>query len=413
MTSTCGGTAPLPRRASRCSTPKRCCSSTTTSAEVEEVDVLLEQGVGADDDAGVAAGDVEQGAAALGGRLAAGEERDPGAVLGPAQHAALGEVAEHRGDGAVVLRGEHLGRGEQRGLPAGSRRRRASRAARRRSCPSRPRPGAAGASARRGPSPRRCVAPTSRWPAVSVNGSRASNASRSPPGRAGRGVVDCPDAAAPPLRERHLEDERLLVAQPPPGRLDLGHRVGGVDAAQRVGARHQPAPGAHVGRQGVGHVVEHVEHPAHALGDGPGVQLADRAVDGDEGLALPGVEVVEHRVAGVGQLEPVVVGADRAGEDAARPGDQRLLVAPRLEEGDVDVVPAVGDDDVEHRALALAASAGSRRDLTSATPTRNLPTVGGAEVARRGCGSGAARTPGGHRRCGCRGPWRTSWPPRR
>ncbi len=31
MTSRCGGCLPLPRRASRCSTPKRCCSSTTTS----------------------------------------------------------------------------------------------------------------------------------------------------------------------------------------------------------------------------------------------------------------------------------------------------------------------------------------------------------------------------------------------
>lgn len=31
MTSRCGGCLPLPRSASRCSTPKRCCSSTTTS----------------------------------------------------------------------------------------------------------------------------------------------------------------------------------------------------------------------------------------------------------------------------------------------------------------------------------------------------------------------------------------------
>ena len=162
------------------------------------------------------------------------------------------------------------------------------------------------------------VVPTSSCPAVRVNGSRASNASSRPPGpgRARRGRL--PGCRPPPLRERHLQDEGLLVPQPPTGRLDLGHRVGGVDAAQRVGARHQPPPGADVGRQGVGHVVEHVEHPAHALGDGPGVQLPDGAVDRDERLAVTGVEVVEHRVAGVGQLEPLVVGADRAGEDAAR-----------------------------------------------------------------------------------------------
>ena len=39
------------------------------------------------------------------------------------------------------------------------------------------------------------VVPISTCPAVRVNGSRASNASSSPPARAGRGVVVCPDAA--------------------------------------------------------------------------------------------------------------------------------------------------------------------------------------------------------------------------
>ena len=40
-------------------------------------------------------------------------------VGGAAEHPAGGEVAEHRGDRAVVLLGEHLGRGEQRRLAAG------------------------------------------------------------------------------------------------------------------------------------------------------------------------------------------------------------------------------------------------------------------------------------------------------
>ena len=36
-----------------------------------------------------------------------------------AEHAAGGEVAEHRGDRAEVLLGEHLGRRQERGLAAG------------------------------------------------------------------------------------------------------------------------------------------------------------------------------------------------------------------------------------------------------------------------------------------------------
>ena len=43
----------------------------------------------------------------------------PGGVVGAAEHPARGEVAEHRGDRAVVLLGEHLGRRQQRGLAAG------------------------------------------------------------------------------------------------------------------------------------------------------------------------------------------------------------------------------------------------------------------------------------------------------
>ena len=52
-----------------------------------------------------------------------------------------------RGDRAQVLRREHLGRREERRLAAGVGDRRASRAARRASCPSRPRPARAGSSA--------------------------------------------------------------------------------------------------------------------------------------------------------------------------------------------------------------------------------------------------------------------------
>ena len=41
----------------RCATPKRCCSSTTATARSAEVDLLLDERVGADDDLSVAGGD--------------------------------------------------------------------------------------------------------------------------------------------------------------------------------------------------------------------------------------------------------------------------------------------------------------------------------------------------------------------
>ena len=50
----------------------------------------------------------------------AGEQRDAGAVGGAAEHAALGEVAEHRGDRAVVLLGEHLGGASSAAWPPAS-----------------------------------------------------------------------------------------------------------------------------------------------------------------------------------------------------------------------------------------------------------------------------------------------------
>ena len=119
MTRTCGGSFPLPRNASRCSTPNRCCSSTTTRARSRKSTCSSRRAWVPTTMPGVADRDVEQRLAPLGGRLAPGEEDDPGRVVGAAEHPALGEVAEHPGDRAVVLRREDLGGREQRGLAAG------------------------------------------------------------------------------------------------------------------------------------------------------------------------------------------------------------------------------------------------------------------------------------------------------
>ena len=87
--------------------------------EVAELDDVLEQGVRADDDAGLTGDDRQHGLLAGGPAHAAGEQRHLGSHLATAQHAGLGERPEHRRDGAVVLLGQHLGRREQRRLAPG------------------------------------------------------------------------------------------------------------------------------------------------------------------------------------------------------------------------------------------------------------------------------------------------------
>ena len=112
---------PLLRSASRCSTPNRCCSSTTTRPRSGNVHVLLDQRVGADHDAGVAARRRPAGPArAGGGRLRPGEQRDLGA-----DRRSRRACRPRRGRRAwrVMERwcccGEDLGGRQQRGLAAG------------------------------------------------------------------------------------------------------------------------------------------------------------------------------------------------------------------------------------------------------------------------------------------------------
>ena len=120
-------------------------------AEVGEGDLLLEQRVGADHDAGLAAGGPQHRLLALGLAHRAGEQRDGGALGRAAEHAAGREVAEQRGDRAVVLLREHLGRAPAARPGRRSRRCGAWPARRPASCRSRPRPGAAGSSGGAGP----------------------------------------------------------------------------------------------------------------------------------------------------------------------------------------------------------------------------------------------------------------------
>ena len=100
--------APFSPRSMRWRTPKRCCSSTTARRRSAEGDVLLEEGVGADDDRGLAGGEGRELGGALAALVAAGQEVEADA----------GRLGEGR-EGEEVLAGEDLGRGHHRRLAAG------------------------------------------------------------------------------------------------------------------------------------------------------------------------------------------------------------------------------------------------------------------------------------------------------
>ena len=65
ITSTCGRTSALALSAARCSTPNRCCSSTTTRPRSANCTPAAEQGVGADHDAASPGGGPQRGLALL------------------------------------------------------------------------------------------------------------------------------------------------------------------------------------------------------------------------------------------------------------------------------------------------------------------------------------------------------------
>ncbi len=211
------------------------------------------------------------------------------------------------------------------------------------------------------------VAPTSTWPCVSSNGSRASNASSSPPGRcdAGDGGEELGGGAA--LREHRLQHERLVPAQALARGCDVVARLGPVDREQRAAQTREPEPDAGVGRDRVLEVLRQlVQHDRHRTGDLPRRHRRGGRVDGDERprVAQDGLVDVEvgarlrrtRSVRGVGQQDVVGVGQlPVAVEDADLPREQpdatlpQLVLAPRLlEEGQRELAArAVADHHLE------------------------------------------------------------------
>ena len=307
ITSTCGGAPALAFSAARCSTPKRCCSSTTTSPRSANctcsssrawVPITMPASPPAASASACPPG---------GGVERAGQQRHPGPALGAAEETALGEVAEHGRDRALVLLGEHLGRGEQRCLAAGvdHLEHRAERDDR-----------LAGADLA-------LQQPVHRVALAELGGDLLPHAAlavgqgeREPlvepvedaPRSAGAGVGDRGLDRRPPPGEHGLRDEGLVVLEPLLGRDLLAPVVRPVDPAQRLVDLDEVLGLTHLRREQLGDVGDEVEGEPDRVLELPGVHAGHGGVERDqvghlgEVAALPAV----HPGGGVGQL-PLVV----------------------------------------------------------------------------------------------------------
>ena len=117
MTSTCGA-VPLARSASRCSTPKRCCSSMTTRPRSLNSTPSLSSAWVPTTMPASPSRCLSQRGPARGGAERAGQQRDPGRLVRAAELAATRQRTEQLTQRPGVLLGEHLGRGEQCRLAA-------------------------------------------------------------------------------------------------------------------------------------------------------------------------------------------------------------------------------------------------------------------------------------------------------
>jgi hypothetical protein len=202
-------------------------------AQLGELHALLQQRVRAHHDASVPRRGVEQCRAATARTQRSGQELHPGGLGSAVEHAAARERAEHGGDRAVVLSGQHLGRGQQNRLSAGvdglQHRTEGDNGLARANLPlqqpvHRARAGELGGQGLT----HRALPSGERERHHGVEGVQQPAGAHGP--RSGRKLL-AGDALA---GEHRLHHQRLLEAQTPPGRLDL--RLGGrpVDALQRV-----------------------------------------------------------------------------------------------------------------------------------------------------------------------------------
>jgi len=327
--------------------------------EFGELHLLPQERVRADHDPRRPGGDVQEGRAPRRRRLRARQERHARAGLGAAQHPGLRERPHERADRAQVLRREHLGGGQEGGLPAG-----VDHLEHRPQCHHRL-PGAHLAleealhRVRQGEvltdlGPDHPLAGGQREGQGGVEGGEQSERARRP-GR--RGEVS---HGRPPARERRLEHERLLEAHPRPGPPPLGVVVGPVQATQGLDQAGKALGPAHLLGQRIGKVVrgQGIEHRSDGLLDLPRRDRRARGVHRhrlgrlDQGRGL-GVDVVEGEEVGVHQLALAAVEVHGSREQAGLPHLQAVLEVlghTRLpgEEGQREARVAVRDGRREH-----------------------------------------------------------------
>ena len=340
-------------------------------AQLGELDLLLQQRVRADDQPGRAGRGVQQGPPPGRRPQRPGEQRDPGRLLGAAQLAGLAERAEQPADRPVVLLGEHLGGGQQHGLPA------------------------AVHGLQHGPHRDDRLArahlalqqPVHRVVEGQLIGDRLAGLPLALGQLERQPGVELVQQAAGLARPRHrrvrggllaaqrqhdLEHERLVPLQPGGGPPGVGPVGRAVDPAQRVGQPGQAVPVPQGRGQRVLRVVKRVQREPHRVGDLPGGDVLAGRVDRDQlgrelGRAGPGLAGAQQLELRVGELPPSLEGGHLPGEQPADAGPEQLLppvLAAAAEEGQRQPPAAVGDHRLQDRARPVPHLAHRhRRDL--------------------------------------------------
>ena len=215
--SRCGSSAcsaSFARSASRCATPKRCCSSMIARPRRAKRTCSSITACVPTTSAGLARRDLREHLVARLALAAAGQPGDRDA-----------ERREPADELLQVLLGEDLGRRHQRALPAGVDRARRGERRDHRSCRSRRRPAAGGASARARPRSASISAATRRCAAVSVNGSAAQQRLVQAAARGGERRRALPLALALGQQLRELLRQQLVELEALPGRMRCGPRA--------------------------------------------------------------------------------------------------------------------------------------------------------------------------------------------
>ncbi len=278
-------------------------------------------------------------------------------MLGAAQHAALGQLAHHLGDRAVVLLGEDLRGREHGGLAA------------------RVDHGEHGTEGHHG-------LPRPHLPLEQpVHGVLGGEVVEDLPGDLllalgegeGQAVVEGREEAVRLRCARHgrelavgvpaagqgdLEDEGLVPLQAGARIGHIGPGVRAVDLEEGLGEGDQAAALAQGGRQRVEGLLGAGQDRLDGLADLPGLQLGGGRVEGDQGPG-PGLDrllavATQQLIGGVGQLETAVEDGDLACEHRARARKQLLvrLVHAVAEEHQLEPAAAVRDGDLQPLALA-------------------------------------------------------------